>query len=293
LVIASEILPFYTAQSEITEPGQFASLYEVLPRAIPELARVGHGLMLHEHIAQAYGVTVQEERRREVHIRRNADRLAAIVAHDPRPLTEAREPGERLISNCRHYTVLMVSMLRSRGVPARSRCGFGSYFEAGKFVDHWVAEYWDTDRNSWRRIDAQVDDVQRKLFHSDFDVLDVPADRFIIAGDAWRMCRAGQADPAAFGIMDMNGLWFIAGNLVRDVAALNNVEALPWDAWGAMPQPGEAMDETRLAYFDELAALTHDPDAHFDELRRRYESDDGLRVPDTVLNAVLRRMEPF
>jgi hypothetical protein len=93
--------------------------------------------------------------------------------------------------------------------------------------------------------------------------------------------------------MDMNGLWFIAGNLVRDVAALNNVEALPWDAWGAMPQPGDAMDEARLAYFDELAALTHDPDAHFEELRQRFESEDGLRVPENVFNAVLGRMEPF
>jgi hypothetical protein len=32
----------------------------------------------------------------------------------------------------------------------------------------------------------------------------------------------------------MHGLWFSAGNLVRDIAALNNRETLPWDFWGAM-----------------------------------------------------------
>ena len=30
----------------------------------------------------------------------------------------------------------------------------------------------------------------------------------------------------------MRGLWFIAGNLIRDAAALNNMETLPWDVGG-------------------------------------------------------------
>ena len=37
----------------------------------------------------------------------------------------------------------------------------------------------------------------------------------------------------------MYGYWFIAGNLVRDLAALNKVELLPWDDWGAMVGPDE------------------------------------------------------
>jgi hypothetical protein len=126
----------------------------------------------------------------------------------------------------------------------RARCGFGAYFERGKFVDHWVAEYWDGRR--WVMADPQMDDTQRALFHIDFDPMDVPRDRFVIAGDAWAMCRAGKADRQAFGIMDMNGWWFIAGNVVRDIAALNNVVMLPWDVWGAMPQPGATPDFARF-----------------------------------------------
>jgi hypothetical protein len=37
--------------------------------------------------------------------------------------------------------------------------------------------------------------------------------------------------------------------------------------------------------------LTREPDASFDELRKLYEQDDCLRVPDTVFNAVLNRSE--
>ena len=77
----------------------------------------------------------------------------------------------------------------------------------------------------------------------------------------------------------------------RDAAALNNMEMLPWDDWGAMPGPGEPIGEDRLALFDRLAGLTRTPDAAFAELRASYEDDDHLRVPPTVRNAVLNREE--
>ena len=113
---------------------------------------------------------------------------------------------------------------------------------------------------------------------------------FVIAGEAWARCRAGEADPSKFGIFDMNGLWFIAGNVIRDAAALNNMEMLPWDSWGAMMGPGEPLQEDQLAFFDRLAALTCTPDACFAELRALYQ-DDRLRVTATVFNAILNRPE--
>ncbi len=85
----------------------------------------------------------------------------------------------------------------------------------------------------------------------------------------------------------MHGLWFIASNLVRDVAALNNREMLPWDVWGIMQLVDEGLD---LAFLDRLAGLTHDPDRHFAELRAIY-SDPRIAVPGTVFNAVLNRAE--
>jgi hypothetical protein len=83
----------------------------------------------------------------------------------------------------------------------------------------------------------------------------------------------------------------VAGNLLRDAAALNNVEMLPWDVWGAMPGPDEPLPQDQLALFDRLAALTHGPDAAFAELRALYEGDERLRVPPTVRNAALNRQE--
>src|SRR5712692_5386868 len=146
-------------------------------------------------------------------------------------------------------------------------------------------------RGRWALVDAQIDDVQRAKLKLGFDLLDAPRDRFVIAGDAWARCRARDADPATFGIFDMRGLWFIAGNLMRDLAALNNMEMLPWDIWGAMTRPGEPLRDDRLALFDRLSTVTGAPDAAFTELRRFYEGDEDLRVPATVFNAVLNRPE--
>jgi len=52
------------------------------------------------------------------------------------------------------------------------------------------------------------------------------------------------------------------------------MEMLPWDVWGAMPAPGEPIDDERLALFDRLADLTRDPDAAVADLTAAY-ADDG------------------
>jgi transglutaminase superfamily protein len=282
----------YLRPGVMTDPGAARTLLADLPRGAGALAEVAHGLLIHEHIAGAYGVTLTDERRASVHVRPAAALLGQIAAEDGRPLTEAREPARRLPGNCRHYTVLAVAMLRAQGTPARARCGFGDYFGTGWSEDHWVCEYWDQQR--WKLADFQIDDVQLKLFDVDFDLMDVPRDRFVVAGDAWRLCRDGGADPATFGLSLMNegGLWWIAANLLRDVAALNHVEMLPWDVWGAMPAPDETITDEQNALFDRLAGLAGQPGAAFAELSAAYADDPRLHVPDRIYNAVRNRAEP-
>jgi hypothetical protein len=283
-----EILAFYRTPAKMTSAGSASGLAS-LPRDVPSLARIVQGLLLHEHVAPAYGVELSAARRGETHTR-SAERILELVRHhDARPLTDARAPDDRVIGTCRNFAVLLVTLLRAQGAAARARCGFAAYFEPRRFIDHWVAEYWDAGGSRWVRVDAQIDEVQRSFFHVDFDVLDVPHDRFLIAGDAWAKCRSGAADPSAFGILDLRGLWFVGGNVVRDAAALNNMEMLPWDCWGSMPRPGETISEGRLAFIDRLAGWTRDPDGSFEELRAAYQTDESIRVPAAVFNAVLNR----
>jgi hypothetical protein len=168
--------------------------------------------------------------------------LARIAAHDDAPLVQPRPVARRLVCICHHFTVLTVAALRAQGIPAQARCGFAIYFVTNQFADHWVAEYWRSDEERWVLLDAQLDELQKKAIKAHFDPLDVPRDRFIVAGDAWRLWRCGAEDGMKFGIFDFRGAWFIAINLRRDFAALNNMEILPPDMWGTMAREDNGLE---------------------------------------------------
>ena len=286
-----ENLDFYMRPAGLTSAGRHAKLFSELPREIPALVRIVQGLALHRYMAPAYGVTIPEERGGEDHIRPVEQMLDCLLSINAGPLSETRPPESRLVGVCRHFAILLVAMLRAKGIAARARCGVGSYFNPGRFDDHWVCEYWNAQEGRWALADPQFDELWRANLKIDHNILDVPRDRFLVAGEAWARCRAGKADPSKFGIFDLQGLWFIAGELVRDVAALNNMEMLAWDVWGAMPRPDQKLQEEQLAFFDRLAELTRAPDTSFEELRKLYESDRRVHVPATVLNSVRNRQE--
>jgi Transglutaminase-like superfamily len=283
---------FYTRPGKMTSPGQYAAHIEDLPRDIAALAAVGQGLLVHEFMAADYGVPLSEADRATVHTRPAAEWLAQIIERDDRPLQIAREPAGRLAANCRHFTVLMVTLLRAQGVPARARCGFGTYFGTSVFEDHWVCEYWNGGQARWALVDAQIDDVQRGWFPISFDVTDVPRDEFLVAGQAWDLVRTGAADPGRFGLSEIQefGDWWIAANLMRDASALLNLELLPWDCWGAMPKPGQPIEPELVTLFDRLARLTQAPDDSRAELQYLC-ADDRLRVPAVVYSAARDRPE--
>jgi hypothetical protein len=287
--LAPDIAAFYSRQGRMTDAGELDALLRDAPNDIPGMVAFIQNLLMHMHWAQAYRVQLTSERRDESNLRSLKDMLASIKRQDDRSLSATRTPEQRGVGICRHFSVFGTALFRRAGIPARARVGFGAYFNAGTFEDHWVVEYWNgTD---WQLLDAQIDEKQRAILHLDFDPRNVPRNRFIIAGDAWQKCRGGTADPKAFGIFDMRGLWFIAGNVVRDFAALNNEEMLPWDVWGPMIMSDDLLSEDKLVLFDRLAELTLDPDRRFAEIRTLYKSDESLCVPAQVFNAERKRTE--
>jgi hypothetical protein len=280
----------------MTATGVHAAELDALPTDIAGLCEVIQGVLIHRDIAPfLYGVTLSGAKGDDAHIRRIAEMLTRIHALDSRRLTVAREPGHRLAGVCRHFATMLTAFLREQGIAARARCGFAVYFTPGKFEDHWVCEYWDVRQARWILVDPQLDAVQRNAFHLDFDPLDVPRDRFVVAGDGWQMCRSGRAESDRFGLshIGLRGLWFVAGNVLRDLAGLNRMEMLPWDVWGLMPKPDEELSGDTRALFDRVAALTLAGDDASSEVRETYEADDRLRVPPVVFNALRNAPEPI
>jgi hypothetical protein len=270
-----EVLATYATPGLMTDPGPYASSFDALPRDVGDLVKAVQGVMLHIFWVERYGVALSEERKGEVQLRRADQKLARLFELDGRPLNEARVHERKLVGNCRDFSVMTAAVLRHQGVPARARCGFGTYFIPDHYEDHWVAEYWHAGEERWVLVDAQLDGLMQEVLKLDFDPLDVPRDRFIVGGKAWQLCRSGQVDPDSFGIFDMHGLWFVQGNLIRDALAFSKVELLPWDhGWGYLTEAGGA--EAALRVMDHLAALTLEDDAAFAEIRALTEEDPGL-----------------
>ena len=264
---------FYAEQGIVTDPGEYRYLFNDLPDDIPSLCKIVQGLILHMHWAEAYGVKLSDERREEANLRCVIRQLKRIIELDDSPLTIARPLERKVVGNCRDFAVFTTSILRHKGVPARARCGFGTYFTPNYHEDHWICQYWNADEVRWVTVDSQIDDLMHEVLHITFDVLDMPEGKFIPAGRAWQMCRNGKADSETFGIFDMHGMWFIRGNLIRDMLALNKIELLPWDQWNLMPKDAqEEASAEEIELLDRIASITRGDEPDISELRSLYAS---------------------
>ena len=270
-------LVYYAFPGRMTDAREYIPLLDGLPTEISELVRVVQGLVIHIFWAERYGVTLSEERKQELNIRSVSQKLKHIQALDKAPLSADRPLEKKLVGNCRDFSTLLCAMLRHQGVPARARCGFGTYFLPDHYEDHWVCEYWKADEQRWVMVDAQLDAFQREALDIQFDPLDMPPGQFVTGGEAWLMCRAGKADPDKFGIFEWHGIWFVRGDLIRDFLALNKVEILPWDGgWGFLTD-GQSMEAELM---DHIAGLTLAGDEAFAEIRATYEDDPRFHMPN-------------
>ena len=286
-------LGFYSTHGAITQPGAYASLFDGAPDDAAELARWARNVNFHEAYADDAGLTLPPDAADDPATSDAAARfveamLGRIVSRDGRRLGEERPKDKCFIGTCRDYAVLLCALLRHRGRPARVRCGFTFYFEpdADFGDDHWVTEVWVADEARWRLVDAEVDASLAQHARVSIDPFDVPRDRFLVAGAAWRLCRQGGADADRYGVASIgtHGEWFMAANVIRDLAALNKHEMLPFDYWGMSTEICLAMElnHGQRALIDGVAAVTADDGFDFPALRHIYESSAGLRVSDPV-----------
>lgn len=279
-----DIAIYYTQQSFITDPGEYAYLYENLPHDIDGLCRVVQGLIIHYRGGKLFDYVIPGQRKTEIDTRYVPDMLARIQELDNRPLTEERPPDRRFVGCCRDFATLFCSMARYYGIPTRTRVGFATYFNPTFNHDHEIAECWDADAQCWRLVDPEMSPLHIKENRITFDVQDVPRDQFMVGGQVWQQCRSGWADPNLFGVdpdSDIKGMWFIQDKLIQDLAAQNKQELLLWDSWGLMLK--EELSEDDTALLDKLAMLTQEGNDTFAELQTVYEHDERLRVPSIVM----------
>ncbi|MEO8608211.1 MAG: transglutaminase-like domain-containing protein [Chloroflexota bacterium] len=277
-------LAYYRAQTEITDPGEYAVRFDNLPSDLPGLHQIVQNVYIHVWKIRKYHPHLLEGRTHEIESRRVSKSLALTLAHDDRPLTLERPLEKKLIVDCRHFATLLCSMLRYHGIPARVRCGFATYLEKSHYQDHWVTEYWDAGAGRWLLEDP------------DLKMHDVARNQFITAGDAWQQVRSGKTSDLQFGFSpDMRGAWALRYDVPRDLACLNGFEGLSSDEWGDLmgkPEPTLTTKDRNL--FDEAAAWTLVDNSQFSAMRNFYENTPSFRVPRNIktYNYVIDQNKP-
>jgi hypothetical protein len=278
---------FYAAQSRVTEPGRHADLVHAVPRSLAAMRVAARELVFHYRAGGDYAANgIAPDRVAEIDTRYAEAMLGRITELSDLPLTEHRAPSQRLVGCCRDFTVLFLTIARAHGIPARARVGFATYFDPGWYIDHVVAEVWDTGEQRWRLVDPELaDDHVDPADGSRVTAEDLTAGQFVTGPAAWLACRSGRADPArhvvdpSLDIPAIRGWPFVRHNLIHDLAALAKHEMVLWDNWG-WTEPDRDLTPEQLAVVDELAAMTSGEPA-VAQIEAFYGRE-GLRVPAQV-----------
>jgi len=216
---------FYTSQSIYSDPGRHLGLLSRVGDGPPEIARWINSLMQHPRGPEAKERAFHQEQVRDLQLRSVEEHLSRALQ---RGLLDSRHDQPKVGGLCRDFALIAVTKFRASNIPARLRVGFADYLAPGYWEDHWLCEWHDGQK--WRRLDVEFAPVQGIYF----DAFDVPSERFITASEAWSRVRNEPEIASTFGVssLDLAGVWFIAGSVFREIAALRKLELKPWDYWG-------------------------------------------------------------
>ena len=272
---------YYTLHSYCSNPGSYKGLFNCISQDISEICKTGHGLFLHYADLNLFSTSVSEERYKELNLRTIQNSLEKIILNENRALNMPRTAEKSVMGVCRDTALLLCSILRSRGIPTRLRSGFVSYFIPGLFLDGFCVEYYNEKKSQWCSVDTRT--MQLHIDHYklsiDFDLTDVPSDKFISAAQAWKMCRFENADPVRFGSRQHRGLFAVRNRLIQDLALLNKQETLIWDVWGAML----CSVITDFKLLDDLAELLINDKGNVKKITEFYNNNSLFKVPNKVL----------
>jgi len=163
--------------------------------------------------------------------------LAEFYRRDERGFVNDREPKDKLVLTCRFVAIMIASILKSKGIPARVRSGNAPYFDMGELgnvsTDHWINQYWSERENRWITIDV---DGSWSLNEA-FDPYNMPKEKFDFPANTWLECRNNKDNPMRFwNAKPERGTIVVIWSLFYDFHCLMNDEIIylhgPKNGWG-------------------------------------------------------------
>ena len=183
--------------------------------------------------------------------------LATLQKRNPAGLIMERAPRERLIVSCRSHALLLATILKTQGTPARIRVGFANYVGPNKikYIDHWVCEVWQDAEQRWILVDP------------DKELVDVAPTKFRTASYVWLGVRKHFIPPDKFGGGRTWGWEPIRQNLIHDFETCLNIEPVYWQGPPLFKLQKPKLKKPQLQLLDEMAELLQEPNANLANLQ--------------------------
>ncbi len=267
------VLDFYCQFSAYTDPGKYEYMYEDLPDSLPALCQIIQKQFMHL-VAEypSYKHVMPDDSRYDITKYTTIESiLEALAQKDPNGLTLHRKPEDRLVFGCQNYALMLASMLKYKGIPARVRYGHAPYLIPDFHASHAICEVWNQEEERWMLVDPSV------------NMIDFSRDKFDFSNQAWLQMRKGEIDPNTFGFPGKySGEGSITGKIGADLASILGTEypltmyppIMEYYFEGEKPLPRE-----QIKKLDTISELMQSLDAgNLSELQRIYNNTPEIQV---------------
>ena len=259
---------FYLTQTNRTDPGALAYMFDELPESYDDLCDIIKRQLIHPVEVGPYRDLLPESRYYEDSVYLTVEAmLSGLLSYDSAGFKRNRQPQDRLVVACVHHALMFTSVVRQRGIPVRMRFGYAPYigeqFGVDLGVGHAICEVWDDVGSRWIYVDPDRNMV-------DFDKGD-----FECASQSWQKLRRGRYDPRWYKSAFFTGEQSILDLMRLDVLYVLKEEPMYFDGPPFAPPAVPDFDDLtaeELTALDRVAELMKNPGAHLDELRRLRES---------------------
>lgn len=285
----NKILQHYLEYSQYTYPGLYEDYLKSLPDNVREFGPLIRNQLIHrtslrnDNEPEIPGLIYVDSKNMPWWRQAEDDNFNTAVAitaelfrRDPKGFTNDRKDKDKLVLTCRHTTLLVASIFKAHGIPARVRSGYAPYFpfEKGISSDHWINEYWDKKEDRWVVVD--VDGCQHK---TGYDMFDLPANAFDYPAIAWLNCREGRDNPERFyNAKPAQGLIVIGWALFYDLHCLMNNEVIYLHSPAYLYNKWDNLSEEELKELDGLARLLIEPEKNFDDIVNTWNTKREFRI---------------
>jgi len=209
------VLNFYKQYSSFTDPGEYAYLYKNLPDSLPELCLLIKSQFIHPYAElPKYRELIPKERWNEyINYPTVKSILEGLVTYNSSGLNKGRKPEDRLILGCRENAILLASILKYRGIPARVRAGHVTYLRPGFHLSHTICEVWNKNENRWMLVDPSM------------VMIDFSREQFDFSNELWLKMQNKEIATDQYGFPGRySGFVSIVGKVCPDLASILGTE---------------------------------------------------------------------